>query len=167
LPFLQTTNLFVDFKPEFFPRYKENTNLYAETSTRLAPVLDSSDSISAEAIGYISFRLIDTQFIDPLGLTNAYIARNGDPEITYGKSDFPYVAGTLKPSVMIWHYPGHMRKVDSTILSNYESYCLGSCKDRTGFLVMIRQDRKKDLAPAFSDWQKIDINTEWPKGNLL
>ena len=102
-------------------------------------------------------------FIDPLGLTNTYIANNGDPAIPYGKSGFRYVAETLKPSVMIWHYLGHMRVVDPAILSNYTDYCWGSCTDWTGLLVMIRRDREKDLAPAFSDWQKIDINTDWPK----
>jgi hypothetical protein len=163
LPFLQTTNLFITFKPELFPRYIENTNLYVEASTRLAPVLNPSDSISAEAVGYISFHLIETPFIDPLGLTNTYIANNGDPAIPYGKTDIRYLAGTLKPSVMIWHYPGHMRGVDPVILSNYTDYCLGSCIDWNGFLVMIRRDREKDLAPVFSDWQKIDISTDWPK----
>jgi arabinofuranosyltransferase len=163
LPFLQTTNVFVNYKPEFFPKYQENSNTYADVSRRLAPVVNKSDVISAEAIGYISYRLTDNPFIDPLGLTNAYFAKHGDPRIPYGKSDFQYLVETLQPSVMIWHYPGHMKWVDSAALTRYEDYCLGSCGDWNGFLVMIRRDRVNDLAPAFSDWQKIDINTDWKR----
>jgi len=163
LPFLQTTNVFVNYQPEFNPKYQENSNTYSEVSRRLAPVVNKTDVISAEAIGYISYHLIDNSFIDPLGLTNAYIAKHGDPRIPYGKSDFQYLVETLQPSVMIWHYPGHMKWVDPTALARYENYCLGSCDDWNGFLVMIRQDRVDDLAPAFSDWQKIDINTDWKR----
>jgi arabinofuranosyltransferase len=163
LPFLQTVNVFVNYQPEFFPKYQENSNTYSEVSRRLAPVLNKTDVISAEAIGYISYRLIDNPFIDPLGLTNAYIAKHGDPRIPYGKSDFQYLVETLQPSVMIWHYPGHMKWVDPTALARYEDYCLGSCDDWNGFLVMIRWDRVDDLAPAFSDWKKIDINTDWKR----
>jgi len=163
LPFLQTTNVFVNYQPEFFPKYQENSNTYAEVSRRLAPVLNKTDVISAEAIGYISYRLIDNTFIDPLGLTNTYFAKHGDPRIPYGKSDFRYLVDTLQPSILIWHYPGHMKWVDPAALARYEDYCLGSCTDWNGFLVMIRRDRVTDLAPAFSDWQKIDINTAWKK----
>jgi len=163
LPFLQTTDIFMNYRPEFVPKYQENSNTYVEVTRRLTPVLNKTDVISAEAIGYISYQLIDNPFIDPLGLTNTYFARYGDPRITYGKSDFQYLVATLQPSVLIWHYPGHLKWVDPVSLSKYDDYCLGSCDNWNGFLVMIRRDRVNDLAPAFSDWKKIDINADWKR----
>ena len=161
LPFIQTTNLFVNYQPRFIPEYEKTSTLYVEAADRLSPVINKTDTISAEAIGYISYRLIDNTFIDPLGLTNAYFAINGHPEVMFGKSDFQYLVGTLKPSVMIWHFPGHMKLVSPAALANYENYCFGRCDDWNGFLVMICRDRINNLAIAFKDWKKIDLNKDW------
>jgi hypothetical protein len=62
---------------------------------------------------------------------------------------------------MVWHYPGHLKAVDSATLDRYVSFCSGSCTDWNGTLVMIRNDRVKNLALAFSDWKKINLNTDW------
>lgn len=167
LPFLLAINGFFKYPPHWIPKYDPtpyvHEAMYGDVAARLAPVIKSSDTISAEAIGYISYHLIDTIFHDPFGLTNAYIARYGLPVITYGKSDFHYLVETLKPSVMVWHYAEHMKSISPEQRDYYESYCLGPCDNWNGFLVMIRADRKNDLGPAFSDWRIIDINEDWPK----
>ena len=140
--------------------YRQPGLIYmTEPARRLSSVLGDHDIVSAEAIGYVSYKLINTKFHDPIGLIDKYIARNGKPSRTYGKTDFIYTFTKIRPSVMIWHTPKSLQKLDWELLNKYETYYKYDMNKNVSALVMIRNDRKADIAPAFSDWQKINIKT--------
>jgi len=134
-------------------------NFYAQVSYRLQPVLAEGDIVSAEAIGCISYRLASTRFHDPLGLMDSYIARHGTPVIPYGKSDKEYTVGTIRPSVMVWHWPGHLKGLDQELLDNYVALTPGPFRGWSTCVVMIRRDRFEDLGKAFSDWRRVRFET--------
>ncbi len=125
-------------------------------------LLKRSVSVSAEATSDIFYHLIDTNFRDPLGLSDTYIARYEAPKPPYGKIDPDYLVDTLKPSVMIWHWAGHMKSINQEQRNQYVTYCSGPCDNWNSFLVMIRADRADVLGPAFGDWKRIDLNLDWP-----
>ena len=141
---------FTDFSPDMF--------FWGEAVDRLAPALTPSDKVSAEAIGYIGFNLPDTFIHDPLGLTDNYIARNGQPAVPYGKTDIEYTVNTIHPSVMIWHYTGHLKNLDPALLdTEYKTFCYENCESWNAHVVMVRTDRVYALATNFQDWSIITI----------
>ena len=161
-PFIQTTNAIMARNVlSSSINYARRDGFWVETSERLATVLKESDTVSAEALGYLSYHLIHNRFHDPVGLTDAYIARYGRPSVTFGKHDSAYTVGSVSPSVMVWHWAGHLKGVDQKLLDNYETFCATDCDSWAADVVMIRGDRLDDLAPAFADWQKIKIETDW------
>jgi hypothetical protein len=142
-------------------RYRNyKSGFYADTTRRLSTVLEDSDTISAEGLGYISYYLLRNRFHDPAGLTDPHLARYGKPAFTFGKVDEAYTVGTVRPSVMVWHYAGHLKGLEQNLLDNYETFCAADCDNWKADVVMIRKDRLDDLAPAFADLQKIKIETE-------
>jgi hypothetical protein len=130
---------------------------WAEAVTRLRPVLAESDTVSAEAIGYIGYHLPDQRIHDPLGLADAYLARHGSPIIPYGKQDASYTLGTVRPSVLVWHYAGHLQGVRQELLDEYVAFCAADCSGWDADLVMIRRDRLDTLAPPFADWEIVKV----------
>lgn len=160
IPMLQTieNSMSHNFN-SFFIYEKEIDN--EDLLKRLASVISVSDTVSAEALGYLSFGLINTPFHDPVGLTDKYIAKHGKPSVTYGKHNSAYTVGVVKPALMVWHTPFHIKGIDQKLLDNYETFCSADCNNWDADVVMIRRDRLSDLAPAFSDWQKIKVESNW------
>lgn len=139
------------FAPEVVP-----SDFYEAAAVALKIVATRDDVISAEAAGYLPFRLIDVPFHDPLGLMDKHLARHGVPGATFGKSDFNYTLGAVRPSFAVWHYSGHLLDVDPKWLAEYDYYCFRQCDDvMHALLVMVRKDRMTvPTAAAFSGWQR-------------
>ncbi len=135
-------------------------SFYSKAADKLSAFLNSSDIVSAEALGYLSYRLIDTKIHDPFGLTNQHIARKGDPHAPFGKMDIQYTIRKVKPSVMLWHYAGHLKGDDPDYLDkNYVTYCFSNCNSWNANVAMIRRDRANELATNFIDWKSITISS--------
>lgn len=118
----------------------------------LSPVLSPSDVVDSEGIGYVGYFLIDTYIHDPFGLVDPYLARNGEPVPKFGKMDVYYTVFEKRPSVMIWHYAGHLKGIDPQILDReYQTFCYSDCSDWNADIVMIRIDRGQELSLNFSD----------------
>jgi hypothetical protein len=153
---IQTTfSIWANFNSQFLSY--QCWSFYQETSERLSKIVDKKDLISAEALGCISYRLINIQFHDPIGLTNYYIARNGNPSITFGKTDPAYTIGEIEPSIMIWHSVGHLTGIESPLMNKYVIFCSNDCDNWDADIVMIRSDRFQDVSPFFLDWQRMVI----------
>jgi hypothetical protein len=134
-----------------------NIPFWGEALRRLAPRLAPTDRVSAEAIGYLGFHLRETQIHDPLGLTDAYLARHGRPAPRYGREDVDYTLGEVRPSVLVWHWLGHVRAADQGLLDRYAAFCAADCTSWEADVVMIRRDRLGELGPAFSEWRRIRV----------
>lgn len=70
-----------------FSRSGSINDFWNTSATRLSSLAGKDDIISAEAIGYISFHLLDVRMHDPVGLTERHIALHGKPIMLYGKED--------------------------------------------------------------------------------
>lgn len=138
---------------------QQPTGYWVDVTERLAPVLEEEDVVAAEAIGYISYRLLGQRFHDPVGLMDPYVARNGYPSITFGKHDSEYTLGQVRPSVLVWQYTGHVKGLDQALLDGYTAF--SPLDDNSWFtdVVMIRNDRLEAIAPAFEDWRQVRITT--------
>ncbi|WP_295434564.1 hypothetical protein [uncultured Thiodictyon sp.] len=156
----QTVDVLMTQRSHPILAYAQPSGFWFNTSQRLAPILQQSDMIGAEALGYVSYSLIRNRFHDPIGLTDAYIARHGAPSPTYGKTDISYTLGSVKPAVMIWHWAGHLKGAPQALLDNYRTFCAANCASWNANVVMIRRDRLADLAPAFLDWMPVKIDTD-------
>jgi hypothetical protein len=124
---------------------------------RLRPRLSTGDVVSAEAIGYIGYALPDTPIHDPLGLTDAYLARHGHRCLTYGKMDVGYTLGRVRPAVAAWHYLGHVLDAPPAVLEAYTIFCPTSCEEPDANGVMVRNDRLTSLGTAFADWTIVHV----------
>jgi hypothetical protein len=163
LPLLQTTRALAERgNNDLFSFYYVNMKggFWVETSKRLAGVVEDSDTVSAEGLGYISYHLIHNRFYDPSGLTDPYLARHGQPSPTYGKHDSTYIIGKLQPAVMVWQSAWHVKEVDRELLDMYTAFCASDCDNWNANLVMIHGRRLRDLAPAFADWEKVEIQPD-------
>ncbi len=159
LPLFQSFRNVINYN--FSSLYTYETEIEREDLLkRLSSVVSESDTISAEAVGYLSFNLLNNSFHDPVGLIDTYIARHGEPSITYGKHNSEYTVGFIKPAIMVWHTTFHIKGIEQKLLDNYETYCAADCDNWGADVVMIRHDRLSDLASAFSDWQKIEIKSD-------
>jgi len=121
--------------------------------------LNSSDVVSAEGIGYISFNLPDVYMHDPLGLNDKHIAKFGNDASPFGKKDIRYTVNKVAPTVMVWQYVGHLKAVDSNLLDeSYTTYCHDYCYSwRDADIVMVRKDRVDELGGYFEGWEQITI----------
>lgn len=139
---------------------------YTSTLQRIAPALAPNDTISAEALGMVSYTLRDQYMHDPIGLTEPYIAQHGKPSITYGKTNIDYTLGVVRPSILIWHWGGHLKGAAPDLLAQYQIYCAAECTTWDANLVMIRNDRAEAFAPHFADWQRVLVAADgvrpWP-----
>jgi hypothetical protein len=165
-PFLQSLQLFTNY-PElrrtlFNVHYTPGFSFWDETAERLSrsPLL-STDVISAEGIGYISYSLIDVRMHDPLGLSERFIARYGISSAPFGKKNIKYTVTKIRPSIMIWQYVGHLRNLDLSVVDEeYITYCHDYC-DHWGNadIIMIRRDRVEDLSSYFDDWELVSLSS--------
>jgi hypothetical protein len=132
---------------------------YDNVANRLTPVLTTHDTLSAEGLGALSYRFLSLYVHDPLGLTDKHLARHGQSSIPYGREDAEYTLGTVRPSVAIWHWAGHVRTVTQATLAQYETFCTEDCDNWQADIVMIRKDRVADLGAVFADWKQITLTT--------
>jgi len=139
---------------------KADSEFWSETTRRLSPYLLPTDVISAEGLGFISYHLRDFYIHDPLGLNDRYIARYGKYPSYYGRTDISYTVWTIQPSIMVWHWTGHLRQLDPVAIDKaYRTYCYGGCDSWEAAVVMIRVDRVGELSRQFSDWTVITIQS--------
>ena len=153
---LQTTMEAVQASPEFRLHINPGPDTFdGSVSPRLRDGLEPGDILSAEAIGYISYRFPRNYVHDPAGLTDRHIARYGRPSHRFGKCDPAYTLGVVRPAVAVWHYGAHLKGVDQDILDQYETFCAKDCGTESADIVMVRLDRALALAPLFADWQPV------------
>ncbi len=143
-----------------YPLIIFGSGYYEDIANRVDELLIESDVISAEAIGYIGHLLPNQPILDPLGLTDRHIAKYGWPAITYGKKDMRYILEEAKPSLMIWHWGGHLQGFEEIVKDNYITYCRADCNNRNADLVLIRKDVAIRFEDAFTDWTKIEDLTQ-------
>lgn len=153
---LQTTMETLHASPGFGLHIDPGPDTFdGSVSDRLRDGLEPEDILSAEAIGYISYRFPKNYVHDPTGLTDRYIARHGRPSHRFGKCDPAYTLGVVRPAVAVWHYGAHLAGVDQDILDQYETYCAKDCNTQSADIVMVRLDRAPALALLFADWQPV------------
>ena len=163
-PFLQTSvNAITKWQEQSEIKivdFSADMELWSEITDRLSTAVIRKDVISAEGIGYISYKLNNTYIHDPTGLAEKYIAENGTPAILFGKMDLPYTIYEVNPSIMIWHYSKHLIDIDAGYLDkNYTTFCYKDCYGWDADIIMIRNDRAQDLKEYFTDWKLITIES--------
>lgn len=132
-----------------------NNPYWGQALQRIAPQLAPGDSVSAEALGYIGYQLPNTRVHDPLGLADAYLARHGTFRPTFGRDDPNYTLGVVHPTILIWHYVGHVFGAQPDLLAQYAAFCAADCASWDADVVMVRNDRLAAFGPAFADWQRV------------
>ena len=135
---------------------------HTDVIPRLREVVRPDDVILSEVLGWSSYQLRHHQFHDPLGLADAYIARNGQTRVSFGKWNWPYSFGEVKPEVMLWpHTDQWSLELDPELINQYAIiYRPLKPEDRARhhpYLLLIRKDRMEELGPAFSDWPQITL----------
>jgi hypothetical protein len=122
---------------------------WTESAQRLQGVVGAEDRISAEALGFVSYRLPDVPFHDPIGLVDHHLARHGIPSPRFGKQDPRYTLGVVRPTVALWHDASHLAIVPREVLACYELRAYQGNKDA---LMMIRSDVAPRISQVVSDW---------------
>jgi hypothetical protein len=140
-----------------------DSHTYGDADVPLAGVLRPADVVSAEALGLISYKLIEAKFHDPLGLADPVLARRGAPVPRFGKGDINYTLGTIRPSILFWHSPWHIPYARKDLLENYIARCIFHCTSLTQEIVMIRKDRAADL-DRYPDLPLLDLQAVRPNG---
>ncbi|MCC6547963.1 hypothetical protein IT570_12425 [Candidatus Sumerlaeota bacterium] len=128
----------------------DTQDFYQSVVEKLRGGLKASDLCSAEALGYPAFEFMDVPFHDPMGLTDAWLARNGKPVPRFGKVGVSHTL-LLKPDVLLWHTPAWLRTVEPDELAGYRVFRHGKG------VVMIRSDRG-DLCERFMGWPEPPIS---------
>ncbi len=138
-----------------FSRSGSLSDFWNASASRLRPLVGADDIISAEALGFVSFQLINVRMHDPVGLTDKYIARHGQPIMLYGKEDSEYTLSTVSPTVALWHYTGHLSTVPPEVLQRYRTWRFGPDAGTMSTIMMIRKDQVDRLLPAVQGWTEI------------
>jgi len=131
-----------------FSRSGSLSDFWNASASRLRPLVGEDDIISAEALGFVSFQLINVRMHDPVGLTDKYIARHGQPIMLYGKEDSEYTLSIVSPTVALWHYTGHLSTVPPEVLQRYRTWRFGPDAGTMSTIMMIRKDQVARLLPA-------------------
>lgn len=139
-----------------FSRSGSINDFWNESASRLKPLVGADDVISAEALGFISFQLLNVRMHDPVGLTDKYIARHGQPMMLYGKVDSQYTLSVVSPTVALWHYTGHLSTVPPEVLQRYRTWRFGPDAGTMSTIMMIRNDQVDRLLPAVQGWTEIE-----------
>ena len=138
-----------------FSRSGSLSDFWNTSASRLIPLVGADDIISAEALGFVSFQLINVRMHDPVGLTDKYIARHGQPIMLYGKEDAEYTLSVVSPTVALWHYTGHLSTVPSEVLQRYRTWRFGPEAGTMSTIMMIRKDQVERLLPAVQGWTEM------------
>ena len=99
--------------------------------------------------------LPNTRVHDLLGLADAYLARHGTFRPTFGRDDPNYTLSVVHPTILIWHYVGHVFGAQPDLLAQYTAFCAADCASWDADVVMVRNDRLAAFGPAFADWQRV------------
>ncbi len=138
-----------------FSRSGSLSDFWNASASRLRPLVGEDDIISAEALGFVSFQLINVRMHDPVGLTDKYIARHGQPIMLYGKEDSEYTLSIVSPTVALWHYTGHLSTVPPEVLQRYRTWRFGPDAGTMSTIMMIRKDQVARLLPAVQGCMEI------------
>jgi hypothetical protein len=134
-----------------------NMSFWAEAAHRLREGILPGEPVSAEGLGFIGYALPEAVMHDPLGLTDAHLARHGTLSPTYGRMDVNYTLGTVRPVALVWHYAGHVTTARPDLLANYVAFCAARCDSREANIVMIRRDRLETFQKSFADWEPFQL----------
>jgi arabinofuranosyltransferase len=85
------------------PQLPSILECYRGVGERLIPVLKRGDVVATEAIGLIGYELPEIYIHDPLGLTDAYVARHGQYRPRIGRVDYAYSYAKIHPGVLLLH----------------------------------------------------------------
>ena len=138
------------------PTISYGSDYYSTIAQRLENNLKKDDWVSAEAIGWIGHLLPDQPIFDPLGLVQKHIARYGYPALTYGKMDIPYTLQVAKPTIIIWHWGGHLKGHEDLVENGYVVFCGYDCYNLNADLVLIRKDSVSRFQNEFNDWIRVE-----------
>jgi hypothetical protein len=105
--------------PLFFHNWRSSPSLafqaephgYQTVCMAIRDALDPNAIVCAEALGKASYALPNNRFHDPAGLTDAYLARNGRLDPTFGRWDLNYTVNTVCPDLYITHGMGGLARV--------------------------------------------------------
>jgi hypothetical protein len=129
-----------------------------ELGESLLPVMLPNDRVSPEAIGMIGYVLDNTYIHDPLGLTDAHVARHGDVYLPReGKTALSYTYEVMWPTVLIYLgyslWPADVERASSgRYRDRYSTYQLAvssQCTpDDTPLVIGLRNDAASRIIPA-------------------
>jgi hypothetical protein len=133
---------------------------YPEFARRLAPLLREDDIVASEAIGVVSYRLIDTQIHDVLGLGDPYIARSGMPIFQFGKLNLNYTVNVVRPAVMLCHTPSLLWPHPENLTEFYHAYRMDMAGSSYVPLMLVRHDCTSRFAPVTSDLRRVRLTPD-------
>lgn len=133
---------------------------YPEFARRLAPLLREDDIVAAEAIGAVSYRLIDTRVHDVLGLGDPYIARSGRPIFQFGKLNLNYTVNIVRPAVMLFHSPTLLWPHPENLTEFYNAYRMDMASSSYVPLMLVRHDCTSRFAPATSTLRRVRLTPD-------
>jgi arabinofuranosyltransferase len=133
---------------------------YVMLSDRLAPLLAPTDLIAPDALGYMSYTLMQQPSFDLLGLTDRTVARAGTVPILHYGTLAPVYTLIVQPALIISHGPanGALRYIAAAdpprYAALYQTYVIPGaslCPWRADdSLIAIRRDRLTALMPALA-----------------
>lgn len=129
---------------------------YIQLAEKLEPALTRDDKVSPEALGTLSYKLPDVYVHDFAGgLTDHHIARHGTFARQWGRRDYAYSYGVVRPTLFVLHEPTHLdtfvQASDGHFTEQYHVYGLrfdGKGPRRYPLLVAIRKDAEARLLPT-------------------
>ncbi len=133
---------------------------YPEFARRLAPLLRQNDIVASEAIGVVSYRLMDTRIHDVLGLSEPYIARSGMPIFQFGKLNLNYTVNTVRPAVMLFHSPKILWPHPENLTEFYSFYCMDMASTSYVPLMLVRHDCLSRFVPATRNLRRVRLTRD-------
>jgi arabinofuranosyltransferase len=128
----------------------------------IRPALSAGDKVSAEAIGVFSYLLPATYSHDMLGLTDAYVAKQGTIyHQQYGKAAPAYTYYNVQPTLIIVHSGfGHLKPMAETSQGRYNktytTYLLRDIDDCANEEIMI-SIRSESVQRFLPNLQNLDL----------
>jgi arabinofuranosyltransferase len=127
---------------------------YESLAYALQPTLIPGDRVTPEAIGIFSYILSDVYIHDMMGLTDAYLAHQGNIyQRWYGKSDYAYTYRQVAPNIFVFHSGfDHLSQFElasgGRYNDEYETYDLHTSPPCHPMNISIRSDSVDRIVPA-------------------